>query len=115
MTNLNFRISKFLSASNIHQIILSTAHPAKFSEAVTDSLSKANVPFDFEKDVLPKEMVGLLEKERRVESVYLKDASRGTSVVEKLAEGTRKVVERFAEPTSSEQVSAPATVNTQSV
>ncbi|UZJ54981.1 hypothetical protein CBS101457_004301 [Exobasidium rhododendri] len=82
--------------ANVHQIILSTAHPAKFSEAVTDSLSTANVPFDFEKDVLPKEMVGLLEKERRVESVYLKDAAQSGSIVEKLAEGTRKVVERFA-------------------
>jgi threonine synthase len=87
------------SSSTVHQIVLSTAHPAKFSEAVTDSLSTAKVSFDFEKDVLPKEMVGLLEKERRVESVYLKDATQEGTVVEKLAEGTRKVVERFAKAT----------------
>lgn len=47
-------------------------------------------------------MIGLLEKERRIESVYLKDASsQHGSVVEKLAEGTRKVIERFAKDTPS--------------
>jgi threonine synthase len=54
------------SSSDVHQVVLATAHPAKFSEAVTSSLSTAKVPFDFEKDVLPKEMIGLLEKERRI-------------------------------------------------
>lgn len=44
---------------------MSTAHPAKFSEAVTRALEGA-VGFDFEKDVLPVEFKGLLEKERRV-------------------------------------------------
>jgi threonine synthase len=81
---------------------LATAHPAKFSEAVTGSLSTAKVPFDFEKDVLPKEMIGLLEKKRRMESVYLKDATSSqhpsSTVVEKLAQGTRKAIEKFASP-----------------
>jgi threonine synthase len=45
--------------------VLSTAHPAKFSEAVTKALS-ALQGFDFEQDVLPQEFRGLLEKERRV-------------------------------------------------
>lgn len=98
----------------MHQIVLSTAHPAKFSDAVTDSLSSAKVPFDFEKDVLPKEMVGLLQKERRVESVYLTEgassSSQSESVVDKLARGTRTVIERYA------QKGTPSTpANTQSV
>jgi threonine synthase len=45
--------------------VLSTAHPAKFSEAVTEALS-ASRGFDFDRDLLPQEFRGLLEKERRV-------------------------------------------------
>jgi threonine synthase len=45
--------------------VLSTAHPAKFSEAVTKALSTSQ-GFDFDRDVLPHEFRGLLEKERRV-------------------------------------------------
>jgi threonine synthase len=45
--------------------VLSTAHPAKFSEAVTRALSDQQ-SFDFERDVLPQEFRGLLEKERNV-------------------------------------------------
>ena len=48
--------------------MLSTAHPAKFSEAVTKALSTSQ-GFDFERDVLPEEFRGLLEKERRVVDV----------------------------------------------
>ena len=48
--------------------MLSTAHPAKFSEAVTRALQSAP-SFNFEKDVLPEEFRGLLEKERRVVEV----------------------------------------------
>ena len=50
------------------QVVLSTAHPAKFSEAVTRALQSAP-SFNFEKDVLPEEFRGLLEKERRVVEV----------------------------------------------
>jgi len=49
----------------VTQIILSTAHPAKFNEAVTKALEGSEA-FDFDRDVLPKEFRGLLEKERRV-------------------------------------------------
>jgi threonine synthase len=42
----------------------STAHPAKFSEAVTNALSTSQ-NFDIERDVLPQEFRGLLEKEKR--------------------------------------------------
>ncbi len=53
------------SSPKAYQIILSTAHPAKFSEAVTKALEQ-NVDFNFEQDVLPKEFRGLLDKERVV-------------------------------------------------
>jgi threonine synthase len=49
-------------------VVLSTAHPAKFSEAVTKALSTSR-GFDFEQDVLPQEFRGLLEMERRVVDV----------------------------------------------
>jgi threonine synthase len=45
--------------------VLSTAHPAKFSEAVTKALSEEQT-FDFERDVLPQEFRGLLERESKV-------------------------------------------------
>ncbi|KAF9255975.1 tryptophan synthase beta subunit-like PLP-dependent enzyme [Marasmius fiardii PR-910] len=47
------------------QIVLSTAHPAKFSEAVTKALDGVE-NFHFEVHVLPEEFKGLLSKERRV-------------------------------------------------
>ena len=49
-------------------MVLSTAHPAKFSEAVTKALSTSR-GFDFERDVLPQEFRGLLEMEKRVVDV----------------------------------------------
>ncbi|SDA01303.1 BZ3500_MvSof-1268-A1-R1_Chr10-1g02570 [Microbotryum saponariae] len=51
--------------SDVVQIVLSTAHPAKFNAAVADAL-RSQPSFDFKRDVLPKEFEGLLEKERRV-------------------------------------------------
>lgn len=53
------------SAPEIVQIVLSTAHPAKFASAVASSLS-SSTSFSFERDVLPKEFEGLLEREKRV-------------------------------------------------
>jgi hypothetical protein len=58
----------FISPPSVVQVVLSTAHPAKFSEAVTKALSTSQ-GFDFERDVLPQEFRGLLEKERRVVDV----------------------------------------------
>ncbi|KAF8513559.1 tryptophan synthase beta subunit-like PLP-dependent enzyme [Hysterangium stoloniferum] len=52
-------------SQEVVQIILSTAHPAKFSEAVTTALHDA-AAFSFEKDVLPDDFKGLLKMERRV-------------------------------------------------
>ncbi|KAK4051665.1 threonine synthase [Microbotryomycetes sp. JL221] len=53
------------NASNVVQIVLSTAHPAKFNDAVSSALS-SDSSFDFKRDVLPKEFEGLLDKERKV-------------------------------------------------
>lgn len=53
---------------DLHHISLSTAHPAKFSGAVERALS-AEDAFNFEKDVLPSEFVGLDQKEKRVTEV----------------------------------------------
>ncbi|GJE93407.1 threonine synthase [Phanerochaete sordida] len=66
------------------QVVLSTAHPAKFSDAVTRAL-QGSAKFDFERDVLPSEFRGLLEKERRVIDV---EAPR--------IELVKEVIERFA-------------------
>jgi hypothetical protein len=57
----------FISLPSVVQVVLST-HPAKFSEAVTKALSTLQ-GFDFERDVLPQEFRGLLEKEGRVVDV----------------------------------------------
>ncbi|SCV73977.1 BQ2448_6407 [Microbotryum intermedium] len=50
---------------DVFQIVLSTAHPAKFNAAVAAAL-QSQPSFDFKRDVLPKEFEGLLEKEKRV-------------------------------------------------
>ena len=55
----------FISPSSVVQVVLSTAHPAKFSETVTSALSTLQ-GFDFGLDVLPQEFRGLLVKEGRV-------------------------------------------------
>lgn len=82
--------NKLASSSSAQQIILSTAHPAKFSEAVVSSLESAGASFDFERDVLPPEMHGLLEKERRVLEVK-KGASKD---LQSLVENTKAVIEK---------------------
>ena len=56
------------NAANVRQIVLSTAHPAKFSDAVTRALSSVSA-FNFDRDVLPDEFKGLLELPRRVTDV----------------------------------------------
>ncbi|KAG8991858.1 threonine synthase [Tulasnella sp. JGI-2019a] len=70
------------------QVVLSTAHPAKFSEAVTLALS-GQATFDFEKDVMPNEFKGLLEKERKVIDVERPDVELVKKVIEDVAEETR--------------------------
>ncbi|KAH9027513.1 tryptophan synthase beta subunit-like PLP-dependent enzyme [Lactarius deliciosus] len=67
-TAVGLSIARILATKNtpsVVQVILSTAHPAKFSEVVTKALATSQ-SFNFERDVLPQELRGLLEKERRV-------------------------------------------------
>lgn len=72
------------------------------------SLSSSGVAFDFERDVLPKEMHGLLEKERRVEDVKVADGLVGDADgglvptddaerLQALVRATAKVLDREAE------------------
>ena len=56
------------AGSRTHHIAMSTAHPAKFSEAVKMALKNEN-NFDFEKTVLPLELSRLSEMEKRVLTV----------------------------------------------
>ncbi|KAJ7177943.1 tryptophan synthase beta subunit-like PLP-dependent enzyme [Mycena filopes] len=72
-------------SSVTHQIMLSTAHPAKFSEAVTHAL-RGNPHFNFEQDVLPAEFVGLLDKKRNVIEVPRPDIDLVKAVIESFVE-----------------------------
>ncbi|KAG1798305.1 uncharacterized protein BJ212DRAFT_1403991 [Suillus subaureus] len=70
---------------NTIQIILSTAHPAKFSEAVTLTSALDGVSgFDFD-SVLPEAFKTLLTMERRVIEVERPDAELVKGVVEQFA------------------------------
>lgn len=55
-------------AGSVKHISLATAHPAKFGGAVSLAL-KEQPGFKFSEHVLPKEFIGLEEKERRVATV----------------------------------------------
>ncbi|KAJ3840932.1 tryptophan synthase beta subunit-like PLP-dependent enzyme [Lentinula raphanica] len=69
------------NSPSVVQVILSTAHPAKFSEAVSTALK--DVPnFDFESQVMPKEFNGLLQKERRVIDVERAEVELVKSIIE---------------------------------
>lgn len=63
-------------------ISLATAHPAKFSDAVETAL-KNESGFNFNDQVLPKEFVGLLDKERSVVQVERADPQLVMDVIEK--------------------------------
>jgi threonine synthase len=78
------------SSTNIVQIVLSTAHPAKFSEAVSRAL-EGSPQFNFDRDVLPTEFRGLLEKEKRVVDVERADSELVKEVIEKYVGHQRKV------------------------
>lgn len=72
------------STENVKQIVLSTAHPAKFSEAVSKAL-EGSPNFNFERDVLPAEFHGLLDKERNVIDVERPDIDLVKAVIEQFA------------------------------
>lgn len=65
-------------------MVLSTAHPAKFSEAVTRALETES-KFDFERDVLPEEFKGLLERKRNVIDVKAAEVDLVKNVIEQYA------------------------------
>ena len=79
------------------QVVLSTAHPAKFSEAVARSLVD-ETEFTFDRDVLPEEFKGLLERERRVVDVDAPEVSMVKDVIEDAISkvASRKVAEETA-------------------
>jgi threonine synthase len=77
------------------QIVLSTAHPAKFSEAVTRALD-GQPGFDFARDVLPPEFEGLLEKEKRVIEVERPDIELVKKVIEEHADTVGGAVQKGA-------------------
>ena len=74
----------FYSPSSTVQVVLSTAHPAKFSEAVTRALNDES-QFDFERDVLPEEFRGLLERKRNVIDVEAAEVDLVKNVIERFA------------------------------
>jgi len=63
------------------RVSLSTAHPAKFSDAVAEAL-RSFPTFNFERDVLPVEFQGLLEKKQRVIDVHSADVDLVKNVIE---------------------------------
>ncbi|RDB14708.1 Threonine synthase [Hypsizygus marmoreus] len=77
------RIIAQQNSSSTRQIVLSTAHPAKFSEAVSRAL-EGSPHFNFDRDVLPDEFRGLLEKEKRVIDVERPDVELVKAVIEKV-------------------------------
>ena len=66
------------------QIVLSTAHPAKFSEAVETALEDYS-GFDFDRDVLPEEFKGLLSLPQRVIDVWKLDAEQVKAIIARTA------------------------------
>ncbi|WFD35143.1 threonine synthase [Malassezia cuniculi] len=91
------RLAKFKGPLD-SQVILSTAHPAKFSEAVVSSIaagsSSQKAQEFFDSKVLPVEMHGLLEKERRVVDVRGQDAQTSESDrLGRLIQRTREIIE----------------------
>ncbi|KZS97014.1 tryptophan synthase beta subunit-like PLP-dependent enzyme [Sistotremastrum niveocremeum HHB9708] len=68
--------------SDVVQITLSTAHPAKFSEAVERAL-QSHSAFNFNRDVLPEDFRDLLSKPRRVIDVERPDPELLKEVITK--------------------------------
>jgi threonine synthase len=86
-TAVGLAAARIVAAHNspkTYQIVLSTAHPAKFSEAAAQALAQ-NADFNFERDVLPQEFEGLLEKERRVVDVERPDIVLVKEVIDRYA------------------------------
>lgn len=80
-TAIGLAAAQRVQKDNLTQIVLSTAHPAKFAEAVESSL-KEYAAFDFSKDVLPEEFRGLLAMERRVIDVSGPEPEKTKKIIE---------------------------------
>lgn len=76
--------SLFYSSESTTQIVLATAHPAKFSMAVNRALGGVE-GFDFDHEVLPDEFRNFLAGERRVIDVDLPDPVLVKETIEKVA------------------------------
>ncbi|KAH9927927.1 tryptophan synthase beta subunit-like PLP-dependent enzyme [Epithele typhae] len=74
----------------VRQIVLSTAHPAKFSDAVTRALSGSQ-SFDFERDVLPPELKGLTDRERRAITIPRAEVDLVKKAIEKTVRAGKPV------------------------
>ncbi|GAA96919.1 uncharacterized protein L969DRAFT_105494 [Mixia osmundae IAM 14324] len=94
------------NATKTYQIALATAHPAKFSSAVSLSL-KDHPSFDFERDVLPDEFVGLLDKERKVIDVPGTDPKLTQEVV------AREVAKLYGQPAAGDDAASAKANNMQ--
>lgn len=80
-TAVGLAAARLYPPSSSVQVALSTAHPAKFSEAVAQALHSFS-SFDFERDVLPEEFKGLLEKEKRVIEIPAAEVNLVKRVIE---------------------------------
>lgn len=69
-----------MKEEGVYYISLSTAHPAKFNHAVDLALRGVGT-YDFERDVRPKEFIGLEGRERRVRGVKRADVELVRSVI----------------------------------
>lgn len=69
------------SDPSIHYISLSTAHPAKFADAVNDALSSFP-DYSFEKDVLPEELKKLSTLDKKIRLVEKADVELVKTVIE---------------------------------
>src|SRR4051812_27661221 len=79
ISNIGSKLSDLLHR-NTYQICLATAHPAKFSQAVEKALDNFK-EFKFE-NILPKEFIGLLEREKKVVFVEKAEPSLVKQVME---------------------------------
>ncbi|PVV03630.1 hypothetical protein BB560_001880 [Smittium megazygosporum] len=61
---LHDEISSLINSEKFTSVCLSTAHPAKFVEAVTSSLASVSPKFDHN-EILPPQFVGILDREQR--------------------------------------------------
>ena len=90
--SLVLTFSRLNSEPGTVQVVLSTAHPAKFSEAVTRALQHSS-KFNFERDILPVEFKGLLEKKRNVIDVEAPTVGLVKEVIERFAQAEAPTIE----------------------